>query len=183
VKEVVYTLTPLVEKNANQLSLSVDSHLGMVFLDLTKTRQILFNLLSNAAKFTQEGVITLRVERRLEGRNERLVMEVSDTGIGMTEAQLQKLFQPFTQADASTTRKYGGTGLGLAISKRFVEMLGGHMQVLSYPGKGSSFCVYLPVEYGKKDAGPVEAKPVDEEQAFSSPSSHLYGIDAPPLPA
>jgi CheY-like chemotaxis protein len=113
--------------------------------DLTKVRQTLFNLLSNAAKFTQNGKVTLDVSRSEHDRLEWLVFRVSDTGIGMTEEQLSHLFREFVQADSSTTRKYGGTGLGLAISRRFCQMMGGDITVESEYGKGTSFTVTLPV--------------------------------------
>jgi signal transduction histidine kinase len=117
--------------------------------DLTKVRQVLFNLLSNAAKFTSKGRISLAV-RREEGvlgssvAGEMIIFTVSDTGIGIPAEQLQNIFQPFTQADASTTRQYGGTGLGLAISQRFCQMMGGEIAVTSEVGAGSTFTVRLP---------------------------------------
>jgi signal transduction histidine kinase len=114
--------------------------------DLTKTRQILFNLLSNAGKFTKEGMIQLEVTRRTMHGKECYEFRVKDTGIGMTQEQMEKLFKPFTQADASTTRKYGGTGLGLAIVWRFCQMMGGTISVESTLGEGSTFTVHLPVE-------------------------------------
>jgi ammonium transporter, Amt family len=144
-EDVVATVQPLVAKNANTLTLACDFHLGQAHTDLTKLRQVLFNLISNASKFCQEGTITLRAERQRDSG--RLRFEVSDTGIGMSEEQVQRLFQAFTQADASTTRKYGGTGLGLAISKQFVEMLGGKIQVKSVLQQGTSFTFWLPVRY------------------------------------
>jgi CheY-like chemotaxis protein/anti-sigma regulatory factor (Ser/Thr protein kinase) len=112
--------------------------------DLTKVRQALFNLLSNAAKFTENGTVTLTVERETVEGDDWLRFSVADTGIGMTPEQLGKLFQPFSQADASTTRKFGGTGLGLALTQRLCQMMGGDINVESAPGKGSTFTIWLP---------------------------------------
>ena len=112
--------------------------------DQTKLRQNLFNLLSNAAKFTKQGTITLAARRLTRDDRDWLEFKVSDTGIGMTEAQLGKLFQAFAQAEASTSRDYGGTGLGLAITKHFCKMLGGDVAVESTPGEGSTFTIMLP---------------------------------------
>jgi ammonium transporter len=140
--EITATIQPLIDKNSNQLDVSYDSYLGQMKADLTKVRQILLNLLSNAAKFTENGVITLNIKRE----NERFMFRITDTGIGMTPEQLQKVFQAFMQADASTTRKYGGTGLGLAITQKFCEMMGGEISVESELGKGSTFMVTLPIQ-------------------------------------
>ena len=124
--------------------------------DLTKTRQILFNLLSNAGKFTKEGTVHLEVRRHVLDGRECCVFHIRDTGIGMTPEQLENLYQPFTQADASTTRKYGGTGLGLAIVWRFCQMMGGDITAESKLGEGSSFTVHLPVEVkGHQRSAPV----------------------------
>jgi CheY-like chemotaxis protein/anti-sigma regulatory factor (Ser/Thr protein kinase) len=133
-----------VEKKSNRLELDVPPETDSVHADLTKVRQVLFNLLSNACKFTEHG--TVRVEARREATDgvDWAVFRVTDSGIGMTAEQIARLFQPFTQADASTTRKYGGTGLGLAISKRFAEIMGGEISVSSEPGKGSIFVFRLP---------------------------------------
>ncbi|PTX93814.1 histidine kinase [Spartobacteria bacterium LR76] len=144
VKDVVATIQPLIEKNGNSLDLDIASECGVIHTDLTKVRQTLFNLLSNAAKFTENGRISLTV-RRTPGPEERILFTVADTGIGMTAEQLGRLFQAFSQADASTTRKYGGTGLGLVISRKFCSMLGGDIRVTSEPGKGTEFTVDLPV--------------------------------------
>jgi len=146
VDDVVSTIKPLVNQNGNELELELGPDLGSMKADVTKVRQALFNLLSNACKFTEKGVIGFRVSR--EGRSEAasLVFEVYDSGIGMTQAQLAKLFRAFTQADASTTRKYGGSGLGLAITRYFCRMMSGEVQVRSELGKGSTFTVRLPAE-------------------------------------
>jgi len=114
--------------------------------DLTKTRQILLNVLSNAAKFTSDGVVTVDVRRTANGGGPCIEFSVTDTGVGMTAEQSRRVFEAFTQADVTTTRRYGGTGLGLAIVSRFCELMGGTITVDSRPGEGSRFVVQLPVE-------------------------------------
>ena len=143
VRDVLATVQPVVQKRQNQVEISVPADAGEMHGDLTKVRQILFNLLSNAAKFTDKGKITIDV-RQSPGDASALAFSVTDTGIGLTDEQAAKLFQPFTQADASTTRKYGGTGLGLAISQRFAEMMDGSITVTSERDKGSTFCFTVP---------------------------------------
>ena len=144
VKEVAATVQPLITKNGNKLEVDCPADLGTMHADVTKVRQTLFNLLSNASKFTEKGTITLRVLRTLNPQPSTFNFIVTDTGIGMTPEQLAKLFQAFTQADASTSRKFGGTGLGLAISRKFCQMMGGDITVQSEHGKGSTFTVTLP---------------------------------------
>lgn len=164
VDEVASTITPLVERNHNRLIVDIAPEVDIINADMTKLRQVLLNLLSNASKFTEGGTITLRVRgqeggiwRQEDGGEVQkqdvshlppasyLLFEVSDTGIGMSEEQLAGLFKEFSQADASTTRKYGGTGLGLAISRRFCQMMNGDVIVSSVPGIGSTFRVMLPL--------------------------------------
>jgi len=145
VDEVAATIRPLVAKNNNTLVLDPAANLGVLHADVTKVRQTLFNLLSNAAKFTHEGRITLSVTRSVQHGRDFVHFRVADTGIGMTQEQLGKLFQAFVQADASTTRKYGGTGLGLAISKKFCQLMGGDITVESEPGKGTVFTASIPL--------------------------------------
>jgi PAS domain S-box-containing protein len=147
--DILGTVQPLVEQKGNLLELERPAHLGAMYSDLTKIRQMLFNLLSNAAKFTEKGTITLAVSREQQEDSDWLIFQVRDTGIGMTPEQKDKLFQAFTQADASTTRKYGGTGLGLAISKRFAEMLNGTVEVRSEFGVGTVFTLRLPAHAHK----------------------------------
>lgn len=142
VDEVRATVTPLIQKNNNKLVIDVAPEIGTIYSDLTKLRQTLFNLLSNASKFTEGGTITLSAAPVPD--SDTVVFKVTDTGIGMTPEQLSKLFQAFTQADASTTRKYGGTGLGLAISRKFCQLLGGDITVESTENVGSTFIVTLP---------------------------------------
>jgi len=135
-------IRPLAERNGNELVLDVPADVGTMTSDVTKIRQSLLNLLSNASKFTEKGTVTLRVARN--GR--RILFAVSDTGVGMTKEEMSRLFQPFVQADASTTRRYGGTGLGLAITRRFCQLMGGDVSVESRPGAGTTFTIDLPVE-------------------------------------
>ncbi len=143
--EVCATIRPLIEKNGNTLEVRYDGVPGGMRSDPTKVRQMLLNLLSNACKFTEKGVVALTISRKGSGgAADWLTFKITDSGIGMSEEQLGRLFQDFTQADASTTRKYGGTGLGLAISRRFCHMMGGDISVTSESGKGSVFTVVLP---------------------------------------
>ncbi len=144
IQEVVSTIQPLIEKNSNSLILQCPADAGIMRADLTKVRQTLFNLLSNASKFTERGTITLAVRRIPAPAGDRIAFSVADTGIGMTEEQLGKLFQSFSQADASTTRKYGGTGLGLVISRKFCQMMGGDITVESKYGEGTTFTAEIP---------------------------------------
>jgi signal transduction histidine kinase/CheY-like chemotaxis protein len=145
VRDVVSTIQPLVLKNGNTLNVDLGDGLETMRADATKTRQALFNLLSNACKFTEHGTITLRVTREPGPGSGHYVFQVRDTGIGMTAEQSDKLFKAFTQADPSTTRKYGGSGLGLAITRHFCKMMGGEISVQSAPGQGSTFTIRLPV--------------------------------------
>jgi signal transduction histidine kinase len=146
VEEVVATARPLVQKNSNEFVVQAQGQLGDMHSDITKVRQILLNLLSNSAKFTEEGSVSLVSSRETRKGTEWLDFKVIDNGIGMTEEQVQRSFDAFTQADESTSRKYGGTGLGLTITKEFCEMLGGDISVESAAGKGSVFTVTLPAE-------------------------------------
>jgi signal transduction histidine kinase len=146
VREVTDTVTPLIEKNENRLVVRCPDDLGPMHTDLMKTRQILLNLLSNAAKFTRNGSITLEVARDAAHAVPLVLFAVTDTGAGITHDQMEKIFEPFTQADVRTTRKYGGTGLGLAIVARFCSLMGGSVAVESEPGRGSRFTVRLPFD-------------------------------------
>ena len=145
IDDVVAVVAPLVDKKANRLSVNLGPNLGAIHADITKVRQSLFNLLSNASKFTERGTITLDVYRSWQDGAEIFHFIVSDTGIGMNKEQLGRMFQAFTQADASTTRKFGGTGLGLVISRNFCQMMGGDITVESEEGKGTKFTIVLPV--------------------------------------
>jgi signal transduction histidine kinase len=163
-QDVLTTAKPLAEKNRNVIKVEARNEIGRMYADLPKVRQILLNLLSNACKFTQDGTITIYVKRvktkpsttrrktsksgsRFGGNKmqQYLIFQVKDTGIGMSEEQQKLIFKAFTQADASTTKRFGGTGLGLAISQRLCEILGGGITVESEVGKGSTFTVWLPV--------------------------------------
>jgi PAS domain S-box-containing protein len=167
IQEVVNTIQPLVNKNDNRLIVIGRENLGSMQSDLTKIRQNLLNLLSNAAKFTDQGTISLIVERFQAGELQAgvpyITFKVTDTGIGMTSEQQSRVFQAFTQADASTTRKYGGTGLGLAIAQRFCQILGGEITVESTVGQGSTFTMQLPV----KAPHPEPVKPVTDLPSVS----------------
>ncbi len=150
IHNVVLTVKPAIEKNANVLEVDFDEQLGTMYADQTRMRQVLLNLLSNASKFTTNGKVTLTVKRdkdelRLDAPLGMIIFTVTDTGIGMSSRQQQQLFQPFTQGDTSTTKKYGGTGLGLAISRHFCQMMGGEIIVKSQPGVGSTFSIRLPM--------------------------------------
>ncbi len=144
VRDVATTVEPLVKNRGNTLVVECPPMLGVMRADLTRMRQILFNLLSNAAKFTQHGSIRLVARQDGPEAPDAIEFEVSDTGIGMTAEQIERLFTPFSQADASTTRRYGGTGLGLAISRQFVEMMQGRITVTSKPDQGTTFTARLP---------------------------------------
>ena len=185
IQEVATTVQPLVARGCNRLEVVCPADLGTMHADLTKVRQTLFNLLSNACKFAEHGVITLTVKRedvkretgtgvpeaaaelesiphvsRFTYHVSRIMFHVTDTGIGMTAEQMTRLFEAFSQADLSTTRKYGGTGLGLAISRKFCQMMGGDLRVASQEGKGSTFTVILPAQVSKPEteaAKPAEA--------------------------
>jgi PAS domain S-box-containing protein len=152
---VVSTIEPLINKNDNILRLDWADDLGTMRADVTRVRQILFNLLSNASKFTERGTITLEARREPSKAGEQVTFTVRDTGVGMNEEQLGRLFQAFSQAEASTSSKYGGTGLGLAISRKFAEMMGGDITVASTPGKGTSFRVQLPVVVAELEVAPM----------------------------
>jgi len=146
VEDVTATIQSLAAKNRNQFIVECDDAIGEMQADVTKLRQTLFNLIGNACKFTEDGRIILQVELGRRDGQDGVLFRVSDTGIGMTAEQMEKVFEPFVQADTSTTRKYGGTGLGLAISRRFCQMMGGDIHVESVSGEGSSFMVWLPAE-------------------------------------
>jgi signal transduction histidine kinase/pSer/pThr/pTyr-binding forkhead associated (FHA) protein len=144
--EVVTTVRPLMKKNNNTFVFEPNQNLGSMHADVTRVRQVLFNLLSNASKFTKDGKVSLAVDKSSENGSEWITFRVSDTGIGMSSEQLSRLFQAFSQADASTSRKYGGTGLGLVISLRFCQMMGGTITVESEPDAGTTFTVKIPAQ-------------------------------------
>ena len=146
VEDIAAMIQPLAEKNGNRLELACDVEIGTMHADLTKVRQVLFNLLSNACKFTEKGTVSLAVVKEASGDGDWLSFNVIDTGIGLKVEELGRLFQEFSQADTTTTRRYGGTGLGLALSRRLCRLMGGEISVTSEPGKGSTFTVRLPVD-------------------------------------
>ncbi|MHC4235434.1 MAG: GAF domain-containing protein [Planctomycetota bacterium] len=164
IDEVTTTVQPLVEENDNRLDVRCDDDLGSMHSDPTKVRQMLLNLLSNATKFTDSGTITLEAIRRpgANGGADILLFKVSDSGIGMTAEQMKKLFEAFSQAEASTTRRYGGTGLGLAITRHFCRLMGGDVTVESKPGVGSTFTIELPAR--------MESAQAPEPDAGSAPN-------------
>jgi signal transduction histidine kinase/CheY-like chemotaxis protein len=145
VEEVIGTARPLAEQNKNRLSVECPMDLPPIEADAMRVRQILLNLLSNACKFTKDGNVSLRVVPVVEQGQDCIALSVTDSGIGMTPEQMERLFEEFSQADATTARQYGGTGLGLAITRRLCRMMGGDISVMSEPGKGSTFTVHLPL--------------------------------------
>jgi GAF domain-containing protein/CheY-like chemotaxis protein len=161
VRDIAAVIQPLAEKNANRLEVRCDEALGAMRGDLTKVRQALFNLLSNACKFTDHGTVALAADREVVDGTEWLRFAVRDTGIGLAPEQIDRLFQEFTQVDAEAGRRYGGTGLGLALSRRLCRMMGGDIAVESAPGRGSTFTIRLPgvvaEPAGEGAAGPARA--------------------------
>jgi signal transduction histidine kinase len=146
IREVSNSIYPKLLENKNGLNINIEPGIGSGYFDETKLKQILLNLLSNACKFTHSGSIEIKAFPVREGELIYCVIEVRDTGIGMNEKQIAKVFKPYTQADSSTTKKYGGTGLGLTISKQYCEMLGGSIEVSSKLGVGSTFTFVAPVK-------------------------------------
>ena len=167
VGEVADTIAPLASKNENRVVLECPSDIGAMRADPLRVRQTLLNLTSNAAKFTERGVITIRVTRQVEEGRDWITITVADTGIGMSREQMDRLFQDFVQADASTTRKYGGTGLGLAISRRFCRMMGGDITVTSEPGRGSVFELRLPATMTGGEAGRPDEHTLEKDRVPS----------------
>ncbi len=170
VHDVVTTAQPLVEKNGNLLKVHCAADLDTMYADLTKVRQILLNLLSNAAKFTEQGVITVHVSRLGTRDASQICFRISDTGIGMSAEQLLTLFQEFTQATSATNRKYGGTGLGLALCRRFCQLMGGTITVESEVGRGSVFTVQIPASVNNSTP-----------EALAQSREQLLDVPFPPL--
>ncbi len=173
VRDVVATVRPLVERNGNRFDVVVPPDIGALREDVTKVRQVLLNLLSNAGKFTEKGVVTLEASRESAEEGDWVVFRVRDTGIGITPEQRTRLFQPFTQADAGTMKKYGGTGLGLAISESFCKLMGGGIRVESEACRGSTFTVRLPAEIENVDGEATTVRP--------SPLRRLSNGDSKPF--
>jgi signal transduction histidine kinase/CheY-like chemotaxis protein len=177
VADVTKTIEPAVAQGGNELVVQAEL-LGEVRGDPTRVRQVLLNLLSNAAKFTADGRIELSAERtRIEGRDV-VVFSVRDTGVGISEEQLQRLFRPFTQADGSTSRKYGGTGLGLVLSRRFARMMGGDVLATSLEGEGSTFRFVLPCESAAAEV--VRLNQVSLAQARHGGEQWILAVDDSP---
>ncbi len=159
IADVVSTIRPLVDRNHNQLEVSCPDDIGVVRADLTKVWQAVFNLLSNACKFTEAGRVALQVDEETAGW---ITMSVSDTGIGMTPEQQARLFQEFSQADSAVTARYGGTGLGLALSRRLIRMMHGDITMYSEPGIGSTFTIRMPRDV---EQAPATHPPMTQEAA------------------
>lgn len=176
-QEITDTLRPLLMKNHNTLVVNCPSDIGTMRSDMTKLRQSLFNLLSNASKFTENGTVTLTVERR---EPDWITFAVSDTGIGMTPEQQAKLFQAFTQADVSTTRKYGGTGLGLVITQQFCKLLGGEIEVESAAGQGTTFTMRLPEQAPIAQVERVKEPSVPVQREVSGDGGMILVVDDDP---
>jgi signal transduction histidine kinase len=174
VDEVTSTVRPAIENQENSLQVVIDDNLAEMHTDITKLHQMLLNLLSNAAKFTKKGTIQLDVKHDGDWIN----FCVTDNGIGMTHEQQQKLFKPFTQADSSTTRRYGGTGLGLAITKQFAQMVGGTVWVESEFGYGSTFMLSLPVQ---AKATPTEKHSLETDSSPSKKEGIILIVDDDPM--
>ena len=175
--DVVTTVGALVSKNRNQLEVNVSADIGDAKADMTKVRQVLFNLLSNACKFTDNGRIKLGAERVTQSGRPWIVYRVTDSGIGMNQEQMTRLFEAFSQADASTTRKYGGTGLGLAISRRFCRMMAGDITVSSTPGGGSVFEARMPADVpdAKAESPVTVSHDFSDDQAPRAESAAVAG--------
>ena len=177
VDEVLGTARQLAEQNKNRLTVDCPASLAPLVVDPLRLRQILLNLLSNACKFTKDGEVSLRVGHATTGGRNFIEFAVSDTGIGMTSEQQNKLFEEFTQADSSTARRYGGTGLGLAITRKLARMMGGDVTVTSEMGKGSTFTVRLPSGAEAQPSAPVEAAP---EASLAPKADCILVIDDDP---
>jgi signal transduction histidine kinase/DNA-binding response OmpR family regulator len=175
VHEVTSTIAPLIEKRNNQLIINCTPSIGSMYGDSTKIRQTLLNLLSNATKFTENGSIELKIDREVVDNQVWVVMQVIDTGIGMDEEQMARLFKPFAQADASTSSKFGGTGLGLAISKQFAQMMGGDIMLKSSPSAGSTFTLRVPARV--KPARSPYAIVEKEQKPAPAPKGRVLVID------
>ena len=175
VRDVAATIRRLVESQANTLHVRCDEGIGLMKADLTRVRQVLLNLLSNASKFTQGGRVSLEADRITMNGGAWLRFRVKDTGIGMSPEQLARLFKAFTQADVSTTRRYGGTGLGLVISRQLCQMMGGEVTVESEPGVGSTFTVLLPTNMAEAPLPTGDEPPLDAPR--TGPSTVLIVDD------
>jgi CheY-like chemotaxis protein len=163
IEDVVKTMEPLAKKNGNRAIVDCAADLGAIHADQIRFRQALLNLASNAHKFTENGTVTIAARHERSDDHDWVMVAVTDSGIGMSPEQMSRLFQEFSQADSSTTRKYGGTGLGLAISRHFCRMMGGDITVESTPGEGSTFTIRLPRIAQTEQAGPAQPEPVQRD--------------------
>jgi signal transduction histidine kinase/CheY-like chemotaxis protein len=168
IEEMVTTLQPAAAKNANSIHVHLAKNVSVMKADITKVRQILFNLLSNACKFTDHGTISVDVDQIRVEERDWIQFRVSDTGIGISAKQKENLFQEFAQADASIARKYGGTGLGLAITHRFVQLMKGQINVESEPGQGAIFTVQLPTQVVIESTESTQSESAGKVPAASS---------------
>jgi signal transduction histidine kinase/DNA-binding NarL/FixJ family response regulator len=168
IEEMVATLRPALSKNSNTIQVHLAEELGVMRADITKVRQILFNLLSNACKFTDHGTISVDVNRSKDQGEDWIRFQVTDSGIGINAKQKANLFQEFTQADVSIARKYGGTGLGLAISYRYARLMKGRISVESELGHGSVFTVHLPAKVTPEMTGATQAEKISDIPPASS---------------
>jgi GAF domain-containing protein/CheY-like chemotaxis protein/anti-sigma regulatory factor (Ser/Thr protein kinase) len=176
IRDIVAVIRPLAEKNGNRLEVTCAPDVGAMQTDVTKLRQAVFNLLSNACKFTERGTVSLLVSREPEPTGDWLRFTVTDTGIGMTPEHMAKLFQEFSQADAATTRRFGGTGLGLALSRRLCRMMGGDVTAESELGRGSAFTIRLPATV----TPPTTAVPAETGEAALAGAATVLIIDDEP---
>jgi signal transduction histidine kinase/CheY-like chemotaxis protein len=180
--EAMSTVQPLIDKNNNLLATDFPEDLGTIRADVTKTRQVLFNLLSNAAKFTNEGTITVSATREKQDDGDRIFISVSDEGIGIPDDKIDQMFEAFSQADDSTTRNFGGTGLGLPISKRFCLMMGGDLTATSEVGEGSTFTIELPAEVDALEAAKATVTAIDADaEPIISEEAPILIIDDDPI--
>ena len=185
--EVSHTLQPVIDKNSNTLKINLEKELGSISVDITRLRQVLFNLLSNACKFTEKGEITFTIARKTIRELDWVNFTISDTGIGMDTGQVEKLFKSFSQVHSDNIQKYGGTGLGLAITKRICEMMGGDIFVESKPSEGSTFSVHLPAVMPVPETAtitlPSIPKPAKDsaESASESQENIILVIDDDPM--
>ncbi len=166
-EDVANTIKPLVDKNNNTLKVDIGDGVGAIHSDLTKLRQNMFNLLSNAAKFTENGTLTVNTRIEPSDQGDLIVFDITDEGIGMTPEQLDRIFDPFTQADSSTSKKFGGTGLGLTITREFSRMLGGDILAVSEAGVGTTFTMKVAV-----DARPLVNRPETDD----TPAANKAGV-------
>jgi signal transduction histidine kinase/CheY-like chemotaxis protein len=193
INEVASTIAIQARHNGNRLEILCPPDIGVMVADLSKVRQGLFNLASNAAKFTNGGSIKVETERHVMDGADWIVFRVSDTGIGLSPDQIVRLFQPFTQADASTTRKFGGTGLGLSLTRRFCQIMSGDVTVHSVAGEGSVFTIKLPaivpdtppnivaVEDRRRASGVVDQNGTDDTDPLPAPGSCVLVVDDDPV--